>query len=320
MKTRTFRSLLTVAFIATLSLSSAQGVTNCVHLRMSNLAANGWKTTATSIYGGTTDASVTQQSDSGGEYFKFYTGPMNTSWKFQWAGLSTEAFAGIPLSAITSVRIRNYGISGDNVSKWQPPTFMWIVDRGDTSQRCVLWVPWTNGNPRAAGIWHEYDAATTGQWLIDDTGASYNSLAALKVALPNAYFEYSAQLPTDYGYASQQAFNVGNCPLYDEDRARFSNVQGYVDWFEIGVSNNVTHYEVGVLTNQVSVSCQATGSTLTITWPVDHRGWSLQAQTNTLTVGLTTNWVTIPGFESTNAAVLPRCPSNAVFYRIFCAP
>jgi hypothetical protein len=215
-----------------------------VDLTTGNLGANGWKATATYVWGGSTNASVTETSDYGASNFRFYTGPMNTSWQFQWAGISTNGFAGTPLSSITSVKIRNFGAFGDNAAQFQPPTFTWVVDKGDTNQRCITWMPWSGGNAREPLAWHEYDAATTGTWHVYETGANYTSLAALKAALPNAYFEYTAELPLDWGYASNQAFNVGNCPLYDEDRALFTDTAGYVDWFEVGVNGNVTRYNL----------------------------------------------------------------------------
>lgn len=215
-----------------------------VALPYDDLAAQGWKATAAAVWHSNTNASVTWTNDYGASNFRFFTGSMPVSWEFQWAGVSTNAFAGMPLSAITSVNIRNFGAFGDNAYNWQPPTFTWVVDKGDTNQRCITWLPWTNGNARESGVWHEYDAATTGQWFVEETGAMYTSLAALKAALPNAYFEFAAELPLDWGYASQQAFNVGNCPLYDGDRAYFSGAAGYVDWFEVGVNGVVTRYDL----------------------------------------------------------------------------
>ncbi len=251
----------TCLFVAA-ALAASVASAGAVNLTLDNLAANGWKATAAPVYQTTLNASVTQTEDYGAGNFRFYTGPMNTAWMFQWAGLSTDAFAGKTLASITSVKIRNYGVSGDNVNNWQPPTFTWIVDKGDSNQRCIQWKPWANGNAREAGVWHEYDAATTGQWLVEETGVYYNSLAALKAALPNAYFEYTAELPTDWGYASQQAFNVGNCPLYDGDRAWFSNARGYVNWFEVGVSGVVTRYELGVVPEPGAFALLALGFAL----------------------------------------------------------
>lgn len=229
-----------------LVMSMATGAT-ALNLTAENLAANGWKATATSVYGGSTNASVTQTSDYGTGNFRFFTGTMPKSWEFQWAGISTDAFAGITLASITDVKIRNFGAYGDNATNWQPPTFTWVVDKGDGNQRCITWKPWANGNAREPLVWHEYDAAVTGQWFVEETGIYYNSLAALKAALPNASFEPTAELPLNWGYASQQAFNVGSCPLYDGDRAWFSGVSGYVDWFEVGVNGVVTRYDLGIV-------------------------------------------------------------------------
>jgi hypothetical protein len=214
-----------------------------VDLNLSNLAANGWKATTTSVYGGSTNATVTEATDYGADSFRFFTGTMPTSWQFQWASISTDNFAGTRLSAITAVRVRNFGAFGDGPN-WLPPTFSWVVNKGDGNQRCITWKPWSNGNAREPLAWHEYDAATTGQWLVEETGVYYNSLASLKTALPNAFFEPTARLPLDWGYASQQAFNVGFCPLYDQDRAWFNGTAGYVDWFEVGVSGATTRYNL----------------------------------------------------------------------------
>ena len=64
------------------------------------------------------------------------------------------------------------------------------------------------------------------------------------------------------------------------------------------------------LTNNIS------GATLTFTWPTD-QGWRLESQTDSLSVGLTTNgWNTVPGgIDGSNAIQIdPTQPS--VFYRL----
>lgn len=56
---------------------------------------------------------------------------------------------------------------------------------------------------------------------------------------------------------------------------------------------------------------------LQITWPQDHTGWSLQAQTNSIQFGIGTNWVTVPASTFTNQISLPVNPDNgAVFFRL----
>jgi hypothetical protein len=59
------------------------------------------------------------------------------------------------------------------------------------------------------------------------------------------------------------------------------------------------------------------GGQLTLSWPLDHVGWTLQAQTNNPGVGLSTNWVDLPASTSTNEVVIPMSPANgSVFYRL----
>src|SRR5882724_9052503 len=65
-------------------------------------------------------------------------------------------------------------------------------------------------------------------------------------------------------------------------------------------------------TIQVSVS----GNTLSLSWPTN-AGWLLQTQTNSLAVGLGTNWVTVSGSDlvtSTNITINPA--NGAAFYRM----
>jgi hypothetical protein len=54
-----------------------------------------------------------------------------------------------------------------------------------------------------------------------------------------------------------------------------------------------------------------------LSWPLDHTGWRLEGQTNSLTVGISNNWVTIPGSALTNLVNLPYVTNNpTVFYRL----
>jgi len=74
---------------------------------------------------------------------------------------------------------------------------------------------------------------------------------------------------------------------------------------------------VNVNTNPTNITATVSGSTLTLSWPADHLGWHLQVQTNTLSTGLGTNWITIPGSDtvtSTNVIINPA--NDSVFYRM----
>jgi hypothetical protein len=69
-----------------------------------------------------------------------------------------------------------------------------------------------------------------------------------------------------------------------------------------------------VAPSPTNITFSASGGNLILDWPAG-QGWQLQAQTNSRAVGLTTNWVTVPGAVPpfTNAVV----PANGtVFYRL----
>ena len=69
--------------------------------------------------------------------------------------------------------------------------------------------------------------------------------------------------------------------------------------------------------NPTNITTVVNGSDLVLSWPTDHTGWRLQAQTNALTDGLGTNWVTIPGTDSSNSYTNTIDADNGtVFYRM----
>ena len=66
-----------------------------------------------------------------------------------------------------------------------------------------------------------------------------------------------------------------------------------------------------------NLTASVSGSTMTISWPTTHLGWILQTQTNSLTIGLGTNWVDVAGsasVTSTNITISPALPT--AFYRL----
>jgi fibronectin type 3 domain-containing protein len=104
----------------------------------------------------------------------------------------------------------------------------------------------------------------------------------------------------------------------------------------LGLVNGTAYYYVVSATNsagesanssQLSVQPVSTvpltfsyglnGTQLQLSWPATHKGWRLEAQTNSLTTGLGTNWVTVPGASATNQMFLPISPSSpSVFFRL----
>src|ERR1017187_5932167 len=59
------------------------------------------------------------------------------------------------------------------------------------------------------------------------------------------------------------------------------------------------------------------GGQIQISWLADHLGWTLQVQTNDLSAGLGTNWISIPDSATNTQFAAPLAPENpTVFYRL----
>jgi autotransporter-associated beta strand protein len=72
-----------------------------------------------------------------------------------------------------------------------------------------------------------------------------------------------------------------------------------------------------VATNPTNLTWSVSGADLALSWPVDHTGWRLQVQTNSLTTGLGETWFDVPGSAVTNSLILPMDLNNeSVFYRL----
>ena len=85
----------------------------------------------------------------------------------------------------------------------------------------------------------------------------------------------------------------------------------------VGGATNTLVINVPIALNSTNVVASVSGNTLIITWPADHIGWLLQAQTNSLNIGLGTNWVDVVGSAATNSISITLDPSQpVVFYRL----
>jgi hypothetical protein len=91
-------------------------------------------------------------------------------------------------------------------------------------------------------------------------------------------------------------------------------------WNNTVTSNGkITVSSVGVLvnTNATPILYTNLGTSLVLAWPADHIGWKLQAQTNSLAVGVTGNWTTISNSITTNMVIIPLTRTNATaFFRL----
>ena len=84
------------------------------------------------------------------------------------------------------------------------------------------------------------------------------------------------------------------------------------------VTSSVAGLVLYISTTQPSITTAiVTGGMVSLSWPLDHTGWILQVQTNSVAVGLGTNWVNVTDSAMTNRMVLPVSTGNGcVFYRL----
>jgi autotransporter-associated beta strand protein len=77
---------------------------------------------------------------------------------------------------------------------------------------------------------------------------------------------------------------------------------------------------VAVNTSRTNITFAVSGSNLNLSWPADHTGWRLLAQTNHLAAGISSNtndWGTVAGSASTNNMSIPIDATKPTeFYRL----
>lgn len=70
-------------------------------------------------------------------------------------------------------------------------------------------------------------------------------------------------------------------------------------------------------TSPTNLDFAVSNNTLVLSWPSNYTGWLLQVQTNQLTGGLGTNWITVPNSNTNCVFAMPMNLTNpAVFYRL----
>jgi hypothetical protein len=93
---------------------------------------------------------------------------------------------------------------------------------------------------------------------------------------------------------------------------------GYVAHLVDNPANSTVDLSIAMVNlNPVNITAMVNGNTLTLSWPADHLGWRLQAQTNPLSIGLGTNWFYVPGSATNNTINMTINPTQGTaFYRL----
>ena len=126
----------------------------------------------------------------------------------------------------------------------------------------------------------------------------------------------STNLMTSTALAFGDSFKLFSAPAHAGNFARIAGLPGPGLGWKFDPASGVLSV-INLASNPTNLAFSVSGNTMTLSWPADHLGWLLQAQTNSLSVGLGTNWVDVPGSDaivSTNLTIDPANP--AVFYRL----
>jgi hypothetical protein len=110
------------------------------------------------------------------------------------------------------------------------------------------------------------------------------------------------------------AFAVTNLPASD-----LVNNLKYTWTNKLAINGTIVVLTAGPLVNTTptNITTSLSGNQLTLSWPVDHTGWRLQVQTNSLSTGIGSNWFDVPDSTNVYQVVIPVDPANGtVFYRL----
>jgi fibronectin-binding autotransporter adhesin len=134
-------------------------------------------------------------------------------------------------------------------------------------------------------------------------GATLNIVNAGATLLAGATFQLFGGAVTGFGAV--------NLPATDA-----SGQIAYTWQNDLAVDGSITLL-TGLNPNPTPITSVVNGGNLELSWPVDHTGWTLQSQTNSLAVGLADNWGDVAGSTATNQVIVPINPANpTVFYRL----
>jgi hypothetical protein len=91
------------------------------------------------------------------------------------------------------------------------------------------------------------------------------------------------------------------------------------DTSKLGVDGTIK-VAAGASNTPTNIAWSVSSGNLTLSWPLDHLGWTLLVQTNNLAGGVSTNhadWAAVVGSTTTNQIVIPLDTSKRTeFYRL----
>jgi len=267
----------------------------------------------------------------------FNAGAGNTGW--------LQYYFGGPLKAVV-----RYDLSSANdVSGRDPKNWQFQGSQNGTT--------WTTLDTRTGETFasrfltKQYPISNTTPYAYYRLNITTNNGDASGIQLSEMAFTYRVEAPTNLAVTAISSSQI-NLSWTSSDGATGYNVKratvsggpytviaanlSALAYTNTGLANGTKYYfvvsatnVVGESANSIEVSARPTSPVppqlgfginagqIQLTWPLEHTGWELQAQTNPLSTGLGTNWFTISGSDVTNQRIIPIGPANgSVFYRL----
>jgi hypothetical protein len=149
-----------------------------------------------------------------------------------------------------------------------------------------------------------------------------NAVNSDELAAPSYVISGATLVVTNIGPASFTGSTVFHLFSSAVNTAGFAAITLPPSTSSLQVNNNLAVDGTLVIvslvnTTPTNLTSVVNGGNLELSWPADHTGWRLQVQTNSLSVGIYTNWVDVTGSTTVNSVTNPINPANgSVFYRM----
>jgi len=323
----------------------ANGTTYYYTVAASNPAGESTNSTPVTVVAGaltrwswTPTASVTANGDSpdnaidGDITTRWSSGTPQTNGMWFQVDLGTACtFRGLILDAATSSsdypRDYQVNVSSDGVN-WGSPV---AVGAGSSAVTTILF-----GNQTARYIRVTQTGSVSGLWwsihefnVLGTVPSAPSELAGASVSGSQVSLSWIASASAT-GYDVKRGLTSGG---------PYTNIAWNVtatSYLDSGLTGGTLYYYVvtatnafgeSLMSNEVAVRPVSTSSPplnlavnsnkIQLYWSVDHTGWRLEAQTNSLSAGLGTNWTTVANSAATNNMLLPLTETNAsIFFRL----
>lgn len=122
-------------------------------------------------------------------------------------------------------------------------------------------------------------------------------------------------------FATNQSFKLFDAATYSGSFAGIqpANPGSGLAWDtnSLAVDGTLKVVAGGINLDKINLGFAVSGGQIEISWPADKTGMTLEAMTNSLAIGYSTNWFPVPDSTTTNRMFLTIDPNNGtVFYRL----